>query len=128
MSHDQDMITRMVYVVRAQPELIEALRGVLDAEGLEILSRPYVVMTQDLPYEPYFESWGRAIVKACKERYLNEELEYGELSNPAFQAAIGLDKGDMQSSFDRWWHIERAEGYVEIEPSWLGAYYGYPES
>ena len=121
MSTDQDMNTRMVYVVRAKDELINALRDVLDADGLEILSRPYVVMTQDLPYEPYFESWGRSIIKACKERYLNEELEYGELSNPACRAVIAIDTDDMQSSFDRWWKIERAEGYVEIEPSWLGA-------
>ncbi len=128
LSADQDMSTRIVYVVRARDELIRALKDVLDAEGLQILSRPYVVMTQELPYELYFESWGRAIIKVCKARYLSDELEYGEVSIPACQAIIDIDTDDKQGSFDRWWHIERAEGYTEIEPTWLGPYYGYAES
>jgi|GEM_PF-5161478 len=116
---EQDMITRMIYVVRPKDDLISALRNVLDTDGLEILSRPYVVMTQALPYEPYFESWGRKILKACKEQYLKEELVYGELSNPACRAAIDIDANDLEKSFDRWWQIEQANDYLEIEPSWF---------
>lgn len=118
---DHDMAIRLVFVVRAKAELIAALKDLLPAAGLRRLLRPSIVMTQELPYELYFESWSRAIIQASKERYVSEELAFGNLSNPAFRLAVDIDTDDLQGSFDRWWHIEEAETYTEIEPTWLGA-------
>lgn len=53
---------------------------------------------------------------------------YGEIAYGPCRDILGIDIDNLQSSFDRWWHIERAEGYIEIEPSWLGPYYGFPDS
>ena len=119
MSDEQEMITRMVYVVRAKDDLLKALADVLDTDELEVISRPYVVMTEALPYEPYFESWGKAIIKVCKERFLMEQLEHGVLSDPACQAVADIDNDDVQGGFDKWWYIEQAEGFVEVNSSWF---------
>lgn len=99
--------------------MLKALKDILDTDELDTLSRPYVLMTEALPYEPYFESWGREVAKVCKVQYLLEQLEFGELSNPACQAVVAIDFDDMQGSFDKWWKIEQAEGFAEVKPSWF---------
>ncbi len=120
MSDPQDMITRMVYVIRAKPELISTLEFILDPDEKEKLSRPFVVMTKEHPYELYFESWHPFIAKACKKEFLRYESEYGLLVK-VIQEILDIDfeKNDLRTNFDRWWHIEHAIDWTEIEPSWL---------
>ncbi|MFZ6713356.1 hypothetical protein [Undibacterium sp. TC9W] len=119
----QDIITRMVYVIRPKKELISVLEKIFDSEDLERLARPFVVMTKEHPYERFFESWHRLIAKACKKEFLNYESEDGTLSDSAIRVELGIDleKDDMQSNFDRWWHIDEATECIEIEPTWLNS-------
>ncbi len=129
MSTDQDMIMRMMYVIRPKDELISVMKNILDPEDLEDMSRPFVVMTEEHPFELYFESWQRGIIKACKEEYLMYESKFEWIWTAEFRNAIGVgvgntidayvEKKDMRDFFDRWWQIERAGDYIEIGPKWL---------
>lgn len=118
MSSAEDLITRMVYIIRAKDELISALKEDLDIEGIKILSRPSVIMSEERPYELYFESWHNLIYRTVKEEYLAWEFEFGELSRVELREIVGIDVGtpDKSEIFDRWWQIERAKDYVELTP------------
>ena len=115
----QDMVTRVVYIVRAKEEMIQVLSEYLDQEGLDILLKPSVVMTEEAPFEQCFESWRRHILKNCKIQFLEVELEFGELSNPELASLLNPDKDDFETFFDKWWNVEKAEDYLEIESRWL---------
>jgi hypothetical protein len=116
-----DLYCRRVYVVRAKPELMAHLPEIgaqLEAADIDLLQRPTVVMTEEVPFERDLEGWRRAIENKCKEAYLRETLEYRPLS--LLQLPVGLltDMDILVAFFDRWWEAEEADDIEIVACCW----------
>ena len=116
-ANDQDIPDRRVYVVRARPELLKRVAGLGDSDLREALARPYVVMTEELPFERFLEGWRPVIRRVSKIEFLEEVLERCSpfpSDEFAMQALGGTTP--TEELFDRWWTAEEAE-YIELERS-----------
>ncbi|MCX4030342.1 hypothetical protein H0A36_26370 [Endozoicomonas sp. SM1973] len=114
----QDILTRRVYIVRAKEELIERLSSHFNTDDLNEISRPQVVMTEELYFEKHLEGWRRKILEKCKESFLKDELEYGLLDEIVDLEKVLGQTSDLQKCFDQWWVAEEAADYIEIETDW----------
>ena len=117
MSDEQDMLDRRVYVVTPKKALLEKVSPLVDERDLQELSKPHVVMTDELRFEEFIEGWRRSILEKCKEAFLLDEFEYGPLFElEDLDDALGQTV-DLLKCFDDWWVAEEA-GYTQIETDW----------
>lgn len=117
MSDNQDTLDRIVYVVTPKPALIEKLALILDEEDLGDLTRPHVVMTDEVCFEEFLEAWQDVIFEKCKDTFLVDEFEYGVLGEQENLEEIIGQTDDLQKCFDQWWTAVEV-GYTQIETSW----------
>lgn len=114
MGNPQDIKARRVYVVTAKAELLEGLAKYGNDGLTDILSRPHLVTTEELPFEEYLEGWRSKILMVAKIQYLEELL----VSDPAFssiseaEAVIGGSKPSVELFDDRW--VAQEAEYTEL--------------
>ncbi len=117
MNNSQDIPSRRVYVVRATKELIARVTELGDPDLLQVIARPEVVMTQELPFEEYIEGWRTKILENCKIAFLQElMIEYPIMDKNAAKTLFGNTEPSIEL-FDKWWMAEEAE-YTEIPTNW----------
>lgn len=113
----QDISTRRAYLVRPNDALRAKIEQYRDQDFHEELMKPLVVMTDDLPWEEYFESWRTKILANCKIAFLKEIL----IEYPVMEAEMAIQILDVGvpsvELFDRWWLAEEIE-CLQIPTDW----------
>ncbi|WP_395742125.1 hypothetical protein [Prosthecobacter sp.] len=121
MPETHDLYCRRVYVVRSKPELIVQLKELgskLDADAIELLQSPTVVMTEEVPFERDLEGWRVAIMNKCKEAYLRESMDFFPLSALELPEGLLTDMATLTAFFDQWWDAEEADSIEIVSGSW----------
>jgi hypothetical protein len=117
----RDLYRRRVYVIRAKPELIAHLivnGAKLDADEIDAMQTPTVVMTEEVPFERDLEGWRPAIKNKCKEAFFHETLEYPPLSLLELPEGLFTNMDILTAFFDRWWNAEEADDIEIVAGCW----------
>ena len=113
----QDISARRAYLVRPNDSLLAKIEEYRGQDFHEDLIKPLVVMTDDLPWEEYFESWRTKILTNCKVAFLNELLtEYPVMEAQMAIQLLGANVPSVEL-FDRWWVAEEIE-CLQIPTDW----------
>lgn len=120
MEDTQDIPDRRVYVVRPGEALLEKLKVVEDHDLVTQLCKPWVVMTEELPFEKFLEGWRSKILELCKSEFLKKNFDFDEeyiLYLPEEILPLLPDIEYTKEFFDTWWIAEEAD-YIQIPTNW----------
>lgn len=120
MEETEDIMDRRVYVVKPGDALFEKLETLEDRDLISQLCKPWVVMTEELPFEEYLEGWRSKILELCKLAFLKENFDFTEeytLYLPEDILSLFVNIEFTREFFDAWWVTEEAE-YIQIPTSW----------
>ena len=117
MNQSQDVSGRRMYLVTPNDQLRSRVSQFGDAELSELVAKPQAVMTEDLPFEAYFEGWRLVILHNCKLAFLKENL----IECPIFEERVAADifgsASLTEALFDCWWTAEEID-CIEIPTNW----------
>ena len=117
MSNNQDFPTRRIYVVKPRQELIDKLRCLDAREVVGDLTVPFVVMTDELPYEKYLEGWRKTILEQCKLNFIKRFiLEFPWIPEEYWEEIPRISELSTEA-FDLYWEAEEAH-YLNIPTTW----------
>jgi len=117
MSTKQDILTRRVYIIKPNSELLKKLSTLNDEDCLDFYSQATVVMTEELYFEESLEGWRKQILDKCKERYLHDLLEFEPFNDMELRKNIIGEENNLLTLFDKWWTAEEAS-YIQIKTDW----------
>ncbi len=106
---------RLGYIVTAKPELFEHLK-IVDSDLDEYFREGYIVVTEELDYEEYFESWKKLIIQKCKTCFIRESVYSLDYSKEELVEIFGDFSSDIDL-FDKWWTLTSAD-CSEIPTDW----------
>jgi len=82
----------------------------------EYFTLNYVVTTDILDYEEYFEGWKLKIVELAKEHFIKDTVFELEYSQEEFFKLFGTFE-KLINLFDRWWVLEEVD-ISQIKTTW----------
>ena len=78
---------------------------------------PFVVMTDELPYEQYLEGWRKTILEQCKINFVRQFIvEYPWIPEEYWEEIPRVNELSAEA-FDLYWEAEEAE-YLNIPTTW----------
>ena len=106
---------RLGYIVKAKDSLFEQLSSVNSGLG-EYFRQNYVLVTENLDYEVYFEGWKKTIKQKCKIHFVKETIYLLDYPKKELIMLFG-EFNSEEDLFDKWWSLELAD-CDEIPTDW----------
>jgi hypothetical protein len=102
-SGDMMFLSRLAFLVTPK----ESLRLQLKGKKYDLIDyfEDYVLVTENLDYEEYFEGPKERIYKAAKEIYMSEVVRNLDLSDSDMFDIFGVFQTELEL-FDNWWGIK----------------------
>ena len=108
--------SRLGYLVVARKELLARLAG-LDSNLVELFSEHYVLSTDELEYEKFFEGWKSVIIDKCKSHFIKEVIFDLDYSKDEMLSLFGSFESELEL-FDKWWTLENTDCF-QIPTDWM---------
>jgi len=114
---DQAILSRKVYLVNAKDELLQHLQRISEPQSVDAFRETTVIMTGELDFERHIEGWGKGIIKAAKETFI--ENLFGEFCPFEDEDELFHVLGEQPyiDLFDTWFSINEVD-YLKIEKDW----------
>lgn len=101
------MKMRLGYLAKPKDELIAHLKE-MESDLDEYFIQNYVVITDELEYEEYFEGWKNRVIEQAKDHFIKDTVLELDYTQEELISIFGAFENNVQL-FDLWWQFEETD-------------------